>query len=481
MAHLPVAAWFLPRRSLTGLLARFAFWPLAYVAARTRGARDVILVAGVLILGSLLASTAVHRRSRLVVRAGAALAALVAGAASFAAAHATRFGSGSLALVVAAVIAVAAGLSFARALLAARPHPEPSLDADALALAPAATWMTLCALLTGFGAEATHAHVLVPAFARGTGALAVLLGALALATLARQHRWTRRVYRGEARPLMIAASGAGPALSHVEGADAAIVVGPATAAPYRDHRPVVARVPADEAVLARRYGALARDAALAFGLALAAFAAGARAEVAHGAAATASKRLPPLDGVCASAPPSLRLVPLTPLRVLDIEEIAAHYRRSGIATRVEPPMPFEERFFDAERAQVIAEEILAAAMSRRHVHDTIRTDELVLVVTDRDMHLRETGWRFAFAGRRQGVAVVSLARMDPSFPWPAPAHYARTRPRCTVELEARAFKMITRQLLLELCQAQAVLDPRSARRPSVLGLGDLDEMEEDRY
>jgi hypothetical protein len=103
------------------------------------------------------------------------------------------------------------------------------------------------------------------------------------------------------------------------------------------------------------------------------------------------------------------------------------------------------------------------------------------VVTDRDMFLREVEWRYAFATRESGVAVVSIARMDPLFPLFSPSTYDPAPSDCRAPVRARAFRMITRQILLGVCSAETVDDPRSARRRSVMGLSDLDAFDEATY
>jgi hypothetical protein len=203
------------------------------------------------------------------------------------------------------------------------------------------------------------------------------------------------------------------------------------------------------------------------------------ARVAHRAdLASSPAKLPAFPGACRDRPPKLRFVALTPLRVLDIEEIASRYRATGIAeVVVEPPLEVEERWIDRGRHQIAGEDIARAARKRYGAKE----NALVVVVTDREMFLREVEWRYAFATRDPGVAVVSIARMDPVFPLLSPSTYDPAPNECRATVRARAFRMITRQIVLGACSAETVDDPRSARRRSVMGLSDLDAIGEATY
>jgi hypothetical protein len=192
-------------------------------------------------------------------------------------------------------------------------------------------------------------------------------------------------------------------------------------------------------------------------------------------AGDASPRPLPLAGRCAVAPPRLRFVPLAPLTIVDAGELAARYRRLGIEAREEAPLEGVERFRDLRRGQLAAEDLVDTARTERAAPGT---NELVVVVTDADLYIRGNAWRYAFAYADGRVAVVSLARMDPAFPWVSPQPYAPRRPACDVELRARAFKMITRQLVLTTCGLPRTSAPHSVRGAQVLSLADLDAIDE---
>lgn len=483
----PVVARFVPPRRVVGVVARFALWPLAFVGARALAADAENRVAFGLILASLLASSISGAPRHAIARAAVVASGLVVAVPSFAAARAAfaaMHAHPALAVVGAAVVAIGAAASFARTLSLVRPHVDAPLDADALSLVPAAAWLALAALLVRWGGEAVHLHVIVATLSRALAAIAVVLAAIAAVTLRGQLGWTRRAFRGEELTVVPLPGGVAPGsipwLASVGGES---VIAPAQARfePYRSDHPPIARVPSSPDALVRLYRTQGRAAVSLVGVAATttALVVGSCARVAHPRDAAVATALPPLPGACTKVRPLVRLVPLAPLRLVDLESIAARYRRLGVAdVRIESPLPFEPTFLDAARQQIVGEWVLAAA---QRVHRAQSARELVVVVTDRDMYLSGADWRFAFAVRHGGTSVLSLARMDPSFPWLSPKGYEPRAPDCEEVLLERAYKMITRALLQEVCQVGPSSDRRSVRRQSVAGLADLDAMEEARF
>jgi len=468
---------------LLGIVARFAFWPLAFVGARELSDRRAIFVTLALILVALVASTVHRRLPKLAVVVSTIVVAVPSYAAARAAFVAMHVGP-TLTALLAGACALAAAISYARTMVLVHPRPESPLDSNVIALAPVATWLAIAGVTTRFGAEAVHLHVAARTLSIVVASIGALLGAIAIATLVLQRRWIARVYRNEAPPLTVSALPDGiseesiRALSSIEGSHAVIAPLPETLDPYRTLRTTMARVPISLDVLSRHYAHRLWGAAFTFAgsIAVLALVTGSRAKIAHGGAYVPST-LPPLSGGCSSYdPPTIRFVALAPLQTLAVETIAERYRDAGLArVRVESPLPFEPRFLDTARGQLVAEEIMVAA---RNAHPRLTTHELMIVVTDRDMYLRHLPARYLFAARNDPTVVVSLARMDTSFPWTAPRSYVPRPPECLVQLRARAFKMITRQIVLGACRIGTKDDPRSILRHSVESLYDLDAMEE---
>ncbi len=472
----PVVARFVVARGTLGVLARLCAWPLLYTGAYAIAPHQPRFVAGALVLASLMASTVAASRSDRLARAGVVTAAIAVAIPTYAVARA----AGWLGLGLGAI----AGAAFAATLGATRVRDDAALDADARALAPAAVWIAVAAAATRFGAETVHLHHVVPAVGVAMGALATAIAVTALVVFVRQRRWSARVYAGREHPLRVTAlpEDAAPAapLSDVPGCTAAIVTVHGELGPYRaaGDRAVLARVPADAGPLLASHARALRRAALGAALGAAALVVDTSALPSRVHAEQARVALGALPGACTAARPTLHLVALEPLRAASIDVIADHYRAAGVVD-VAPArsLLLEDRFIDTERVQLVAEDVAEAA---REVVQPGAGD-LVVVVTDHDMYLRSMEWQWAFAYRKHRVAVVSVARMDPAFPWLGPSTYRPERPECGADLHARVHKMLTRQILFAACDAAPVNDPRSARRASVLSLQDLDAIDERVY
>jgi predicted Zn-dependent protease len=70
---------------------------------------------------------------------------------------------------------------------------------------------------------------------------------------------------------------------------------------------------------------------------------------------------------------------------------------------------------DPERHQMAAEDVIAMA-SQQLPQILGNPDAILIVITDRDMYVRQFSWKFAFSLRRDDrVAVISTARLNPTF------------------------------------------------------------------
>lgn len=444
-----------------------AFWPVAFTAVRGS------LFAVALIIGAFVPVVVAKR--------GAAL--LGATAVGYAVGQIERtFLPHYLGLVVGALALV----GYDQLMFRTQEREDDALDASARLLAPSAFAIALAGVFTAHGAQAAHLHATFPRVAQALIGVAIVFAVLAVFARRSIGGVVTRAYDNESsllRVRSIADDVVAPRLTNVAACDAAIAPGPSThAGPYRagEGRPI-ARVPLTKETFARRHRRLLGEA-----IAVTALCAGATSLVLpplcavahHVDLASSPATLPPLPAECSSFRPKLRFVALAPLRVLDIEDIAARYRATGIAdVVVERPLEAQELWIDRARGQIAGEDIARTASKLYGA----RRNELVVVVTDRDMFLRGADWRFAFATRERGVAVVSIARMDPHFPLFAPSTWEPAPSDCPAPVRARAFRMITRQVLLSLCAAETVDDPRSVRRRSVMGLSDLDAIDEATY
>lgn len=468
----PIVAASVLRRPILGVVARLAALPLAWVGATLLLPYAATALAGTLATGALVASTMAASSRPAVARAGLALAAVVVAIPAHAAVPEAIVG-GPL-----------AGLAFAHALRETRLRAGAPLDADARALAPVAVWLAGASVVVRIGAERGHLHVVVPQAALAGAALGLALAVLGAIAFARHHAWIAAVYRGGIPGLRVGppphADDPAPRLADAGPCDAALVLSSDASGPYRAgaERIVVARVPERAAPLLTRARHALLAAAAAAAAALLALSAQAGPLPARAHREDPPAALPPLPAACATARPTLRFVALEPLRSVDARAIAARYRESGVAAVAGvATLPLDPALEDPGRKQLMAEKV-ASAVRRAHPP---REGELVVALTDRDMYMLGAEWRYAFAYRTAGIAVVSVARMDPEFPWVEGGAYVPEPAPCTARLRARAFKMITRQVLFAACAAPAEVDPTSARRASVLSLEDLDAIDEARY
>lgn len=456
-----------PTRRVLRIAAWMAFWPVAFTTS------GVSLVAALYIIGAFI--------PLVVRRKGATTVGSVAVASAV-----TMIERAFLPYWVALTIGGGVLLLYEWFLRTACDREDEPLDASARALAPFALVLATFGVFTAHGAQVAHLHAMFPRIAEGLVGVAVLAAVASAIVWRALGRVAARVYAGDdpaRRVRKVEGDVRAPRLSDVALSDAAIVEGaPRDAGPYRaGEGRAIARVPSDPSVLARRHRRLLGEAigvallcTTAIALVLPSF-----AKVAHRAdLASIPTTLPPLPGECRGQRVKLRFVALAPLRVLDVEEIADRYRKTGIAeTVVESPLELDTFSIDKTRGQIAGEEITRAARKRYQP----RRDELVVVVTDHDMFLRNVDWRYAFATTEGGVAVVSLARMDPNFPLLAPSTYEPAASECRAPVRARAFRMITRQILRNVCSAEMVDDPKSARRRAVMSLSDLDAVDEATY
>jgi YD repeat-containing protein len=164
-------------------------------------------------------------------------------------------------------------------------------------------------------------------------------------------------------------------------------------------------------------------------------------------------------------------VPLGKPQSLLSSDLLSYYRKKyGFEPRVLAPIPLPAWTKDETRHQFIAEE-LVEAMKRAYPQLANDPDAILIGVTDEDMYLSEVNWNYAFGWRQEErFAIVSTARMDPVF---------NKEPANPKLAEARARKMITKEIGLLYYHLQPSYDLSSALYNSIGGVEDLDEMGED--
>jgi len=165
------------------------------------------------------------------------------------------------------------------------------------------------------------------------------------------------------------------------------------------------------------------------------------------------------------------LVPLGKQQSILSTDLLAYYRKKyGLELRVLAPVPLPAWTRDEIRKQLISEE-LVEAMKRAYPQFAIDPDAILVGVTDEDMYISEMNWSYAFSWRQEErFAIVCTARMDPAF---------SKEPADPKIVEARARKMITKDIGLLYYRLQPSYDFSSAVYDYIDDVEDLDDMGED--
>ena len=190
-----------------------------------------------------------------------------------------------------------------------------------------------------------------------------------------------------------------------------------------------------------------------------------------GAGCAAVRPYAPLDVSRLKGSGTLYLVPLSESLTGTLYELASLYRRKyGLRVEVKRPLRVPAAAYDAGRRQLVAEEVVSALGREYGVADA--GQELVIIgVTADDMYIGGKDWSYAFSYRRDGVAVVSSARMDHGLFGLKPASRERQ--------QSRLRKMITKNVGVLYFRLPLSDDPRSVLYGNVGGPQELDRMGED--
>ena len=164
------------------------------------------------------------------------------------------------------------------------------------------------------------------------------------------------------------------------------------------------------------------------------------------------------------------LVRLGPPRAVALTSLPDYYDAwLGLKVETLPDLPLDAQAFDSGRRQYVAEDLIA---SLRQALPQLSADPsaTVIAVTEADMYIRAYDWRYAFNYRDgQGFAVVSSARM---VPW-----LYRLRGKEYL-LHTRFRKMVSRNIGILVYELPPSRDPTSLLYHQVLGLDDLDLIQE---
>jgi predicted Zn-dependent protease len=164
---------------------------------------------------------------------------------------------------------------------------------------------------------------------------------------------------------------------------------------------------------------------------------------------------------------TLYLVPILATPDL-LDALSAYYQQNlALDVQILPALEPRASTFDPDRRQFVAEELVKQLRTSQGGNSRLGA---VIGVTSKDMYIRELSWRFAFSLREPPYAVVSYARMDPVV-------FGRAPDRDL--LLKRLRKMVTRNVGIMIFGLPRHADPTNLMYRNVLGVDDLDKLDED--
>jgi predicted Zn-dependent protease len=154
-----------------------------------------------------------------------------------------------------------------------------------------------------------------------------------------------------------------------------------------------------------------------------------------------------------------------------IDRLKDYYQdQLGLEIEVLSDVQADSASYDDARQQLIAEE-LVATLRDRYGGLTQNGRAVVIGITSRDMYPRSRPWRFCFGWRSAPYAVVSYARMHLPATMSDSPDEARVFPRLR--------KMVTRYVGALAFHIGLNRDRRSIMYEDIMGLDDLDRIDED--
>ena len=146
-----------------------------------------------------------------------------------------------------------------------------------------------------------------------------------------------------------------------------------------------------------------------------------------------------------------------------------YQRELGLDLAVLPEVVLTDDAWDPAREQFVAQR-LTELIYRKYWRLRWPSRSLVIGVTSRDMYIEGVSWSFAFSVRHQErIGVASYARMDPEFLGDPPNEDLLT---------TRLRKIVSRDIAFMGYHLAPSDDPRSLLYRNVLGLEELDALEE---
>ncbi len=164
------------------------------------------------------------------------------------------------------------------------------------------------------------------------------------------------------------------------------------------------------------------------------------------------------------------LVHLGAVREVSIDRFRDYYREHlGLRVNTLPPISVDPNAFNAWRRQFVAERVIES-MTRSLPNIAADSSATVIGVLEDDMYIAGVSWNWAFGYRgNTGFAVVSTARMEPAL---------NSILKRDALLYTRARKMITKDIGILAYNLPLNNDPTSLLYGGVMGLDDLDLIQE---
>jgi archaemetzincin len=164
-------------------------------------------------------------------------------------------------------------------------------------------------------------------------------------------------------------------------------------------------------------------------------------------------------------------VPLAEFPKVVLERFVVFYRNKyGMNISILPALPLPPQAFNEGRGQFVAEQLILLLQQMDQALE-LEPGSTIIGLTDRDIYIDQSNWRYAFSFRSGQLAIVSSARMDHRFMgvWPIDSDWRETRLR----------KMVTKDIGILYYQLSLSSNCRSPIFGRVGGPQELDFMGED--
>jgi predicted Zn-dependent protease len=163
------------------------------------------------------------------------------------------------------------------------------------------------------------------------------------------------------------------------------------------------------------------------------------------------------------------LVPIGDFAPKYLTDLASYYEDVfALKVGITPQLPFDADFWNDKRHQLIAENVIGNIISIYHAYSS-NPRAIFIGVTHVDMYIEAEDWRFAYAQRIADFAVVTSSRTTRE---PQPNFVEIT------EVHPGLRKMVTKTVGLLYYKKSMNSNPRSVLYGKVLGLRDLEAIDE---